>query len=177
MRQRYVCPNCGTSNTRFRATLGSHVCQRCGHEWAQTRVGKRSNPFKRIMKWIAVPLSLIALLYMLIGMWDAVAFFGIPAIVLWGFIMKMTISENKLQPGQPGSIRVKMTIGGQNNEGYLCQNRDCGNELSNDEQFCSICGTPRARPLTVSEFLKCGSCDRKFDRNVQYCPGCGTQAY
>jgi len=181
----WVCARCGASNTRYRTTLGSHVCQRCGHEWAQKRVRtnhSRNIPFKGLLKcfaWVCSAITCLGTLAFLVAIADHelddflgfsvfFGFFFVLSIVAWRIIGKIAKNENKLQSEQ---------LSTQSSETYVCQNRNCGNELSSDETFCTQCGRQKARPLTASEFLVCGACGREITRNVKFCPGCGTQAY
>ena len=34
----YRCPNCNSTETRYRSTRRSHICQRCGHVWERQGV-------------------------------------------------------------------------------------------------------------------------------------------
>ena len=58
---------------------------------------------------------------------------------------------------------------------YFCLKQGCGRELSDGEAFCIACGSPRARALTDSEFLVCGSCHQELAQGAKFCLACGTQ--
>ena len=171
MTQNYVCPSCGASNTRFRATLGSHVCQRCGHEWAPRQVGKRvwqseANNIRNYAGGAAVVGFITVFINPLVGVVILLV-----AVGLGGYWFKLIKDETKKEISEATEKRAARI------ESNRCTKQGCGNILKSEEDFCTTCGTVRARPLTSSEFLRCGSCAREFDKNVQFCPGCGTQAY
>ena len=52
MGREYYCPNCGVSDTRYRSTLESHICQRCGHEWTDNAEASKGNSYIRIWVWV-----------------------------------------------------------------------------------------------------------------------------
>ena len=167
MTQNYVCPSCGASTTRFRATLGSHICQRCGHEWAPMKVGKHGGKgFASLKSW-AIGVSVVGLILLISGQ----PLLVLPSVVLWVVYFYKTRKENQrkiIEAYEERELRLQNS---------RCKNQDCENIFETNEEFCTKCGTPRARPLMNSEFLLCGSCGREFGRNIKFCPGCGTQAY
>lgn len=166
MNPRYRCPYCRTTNTRYRSTQGSHICNRCGHQWAPMTV-ETVTPRRKTAKRIGWTLTVIGVLGT-IGGAPIFLFFTFLAWLYFGFVVW---KERK----QVGSESIGSEALSDANQPYFCRNRMCGQELSDDEEYCTACGAARERPLTTYQFRTCGSCGRELSQETEFCPGCGTQ--
>ena len=272
----YRCPNCNTTDTRYRSTQGSHICNRCGRLWAPMRVGTRRDhqgAATFICVAAAVIFTIIALLTHWAFFWWVAGFFwvclfisfkglsvGLLAAIFtilalsthWMFWWlaglcwvlhfiglwaqhKIASRDNDhkssnaedpevgeeepkiftILPLGRHSVTVRVTgykgffssfgknfsvgmvegfkkghnlVSGRewrkkrasrnSSEGeqrYFCLKQGCGRELSDGEAFCIACGSPRARRLTDSEFLVCGSCHQELAQGAKFCLACGAQ--
>lgn len=51
----------------------------------------------------------------------------------------------------------------------------CQNELLDDAQFCSQCGSKIEKNQEVKQERKCKNCQAELLDNAQFCPNCGTK--
>lgn len=51
MSSEYKCPNCGVTDTRYRSTFGSHICNRCGHQWGGSTKPANRGWFSQVIQW------------------------------------------------------------------------------------------------------------------------------
>jgi predicted RNA-binding Zn-ribbon protein involved in translation (DUF1610 family) len=176
MNESYRCPNCGNLATRYRRTRGDHICQRCGHQWAI--LGVRTRP-DRTKSYVITAVCLTVLGFAC-AVGEGSFFFLIAAVGVWAYIFFTSWWRRKKESDSTAdeysvSADGEVLRSPRFTEAYYCTNPNCEQELSDGEQFCSRCGTPRVRPLAETQYLVCGSCERELEPATQFCPGCGTQ--
>lgn len=184
--EEYRCPNCATTATRYRATQGSHICTRCGHEWAPMRVGTRKVNSRK--KWFSIVAAVVTVMSIIAWTQGEVGATPI-AVLFWGIVLFFNWRERK-QRSVAGELETSDSddsttathvvlasgeVVPKSDQPYFCLKPGCGHELADDEEFCISCGTQKVRELTDSQFLECGSCGRELAQGAQFCPGCGTQ--
>ena len=158
MSAEFRCPNCGVTDTRYRSTSGSHICNRCGHEWGGREINANPGWFSRVIDWAkAHPFGTLLTLSVLltfaaIGMLsDATATAGdktatwVVAVILWIITFcywgykKSRQNPSRSQSDDNLIYTPPFTLSDRTPNLGTCSN--CGLEQIDDANYCVRCGT------------------------------------
>ena len=167
MNEAYRCPNCGSLGTRYRRTRGDHVCQRCGHQWAQSGVRTRRTRIKGLVI-VALVLTGMGVGFASAGNFVLLAIAGLFWSYTFFFLWRGSSNDSEDSESAEYVVLESGEIAEQNDGAYYCTNPDCELELLDDEEFCTECGTRRMRPLADTQYLVCGSSQRELEPTTQF---------
>ena len=148
MPEDYRCPKCGVSDTRFRSTFNTYVCNRCGHEWGEGLQEKKGNWFTSLVNWIAAH-PLATLIIITVGLVVAA-------------IQNITDPSSTTSTGGNIALVVLAFISFFCLIGYVVHKKNV-----------SVSGEPPSeRPIWDTAFV-CGECDAPFGDADEFCSKCG----
>jgi predicted RNA-binding Zn-ribbon protein involved in translation (DUF1610 family) len=157
MSSEYRCPNCGVTDTRYRSTSGSHVCNRCGHQWGANTQTENPGFWGKIIEWAKahpfgtlLTLSIVVTIAAFSASFDPETSTG-DKTILWiiaGGLFLITFGYGKYRESRKASAdsdddgeaeNTFLTFENDETGPLLCAS--CGSELDDKANFCIQCGT------------------------------------
>ena len=132
MNEAYRCPNCGSLGTRYRRTRGDHICQRCGHQWAQSGVRTRPNRIKGSLI-IAVIFTVAGVAFASQGDFIVLVMAGGVWAYTFFLLWRDSAKDSEDSETEEYVVLESGEIAEQDDGAYYCTNPDCELELLNDE--------------------------------------------